>query len=256
MATPPCQSQLEVSELDDLWNSASASHATFDATKLAPIPAIAMRYLVHAIAPGARLAAGVRLRMHGTIKLKTWSPFSAEQVIVWNRGFIWRARAKIGAISISGSDRFVDGRGAMRWKLLGLLPFLSADGPDITRSAAGRLGLEAFLLPSVLVGAGTMWSAADERRVHATFGSHGQPADVDYDLGDDGSLRTASGPRWGNPDGAGFKLERFGGVFAREQTFGEYTIPVEMRVGWYFDTPRFESEGEFFRATIDSAEYR
>jgi hypothetical protein len=29
-----------------------------------------------------------------------------------------------------------------------------------------------------------------------------------------------------------------------------------VRVGWYFGSPRFESEGEFFRATIDEAMFR
>jgi hypothetical protein len=29
-----------------------------------------------------------------------------------------------------------------------------------------------------------------------------------------------------------------------------------LRGGWYFGSDRFESEGEFFRSTIDSAIYR
>jgi hypothetical protein len=35
-----------------------------------------------------------------------------------------------------------------------------------------------------------------------------------------------------------------------------YTIPTRVRVGWYFGTSRFESEGEFFRATIEDAIFR
>jgi hypothetical protein len=48
----------------------------------------------------------------------------------------------------------------------------------------------------------------------------------------------------------------FGGVLESEATFGGYTIPNRVRAGWYFRTPRFESEGEFFRATIDDATFR
>jgi hypothetical protein len=29
-----------------------------------------------------------------------------------------------------------------------------------------------------------------------------------------------------------------------------------LRLGWFFDSERFESEGEFFRCTIDHAIYR
>lgn len=31
---------------------------------------------------------------------------------------------------------------------------------------------------------------------------------------------------------------------------------TRLRVGWYFDSERFEPEGEFFRAPIDEAIYR
>ena len=77
--------------------------------------------------------------MHGEIKLKRWLAFSAEEVICWDRGFIWQASVRMGALTIRGSDRFIDGQGAMNWKLFGLVPFITASGPDISRSAAGRV---------------------------------------------------------------------------------------------------------------------
>ena len=39
-------------------------------------------------------------------------------------------------------------------------------------------------------------------------------------------------------------------------TFAGYTIPTRLRAGRHFGTGRFESEGEFFRATVDDAAYR
>jgi hypothetical protein len=136
--------------LDDLWNSAPAGDTAFDPAKLIALPEPARRYLAHAIAPGTPLASAVRLRMHGEIKIKRWYPFTAEQVISWSRGFIWRAEARMGALTIRGSDRYVDGQGAMRWKLFGLVPFITASGPDITRSAAGRVNMECAWVPPVL----------------------------------------------------------------------------------------------------------
>lgn len=62
--------------------------------------------------------------------------------------------------------------------------------------------------------------------------------------------------RWGNPDGAAFCLLDFGAVADEERTFGGYTIPTRLRVGWFFGLPEFESKGEFFRVTIDDAAYR
>jgi hypothetical protein len=59
-------------------------------------------------------------------------------------------------------------------------------------------------------------------------------------------------------DGSGteFRYVDFGGILEEESTFCGYTIPTRLRVGWYFGSERFESEGEFFRATIDDAIYR
>ena len=63
-------------------------------------------------------------------------------------------------------------------------------------------------------------------------------------------------PRWGNPGGLKFDYYNCGGTVEEEATFGGYTIPVRMRVGWHFGTELFETEGEFFRVVIDDAIYR
>jgi hypothetical protein len=62
--------------------------------------------------------------------------------------------------------------------------------------------------------------------------------------------------RWGNPDGSAFRNANFGGIVEQEGSFGGYTIPIRMRVGWHFGTDKFESGGEFFRVVIDEAVYR
>ncbi|MBC7805282.1 MAG: hypothetical protein H7145_03950, partial [Akkermansiaceae bacterium] len=123
---------------NELWDFAPPGESTFSHTQIADLPEGARRYLTHAIAPGTRLASAVRLRMHGEIKLRDWLPFTAEQVIRWDRGFIWSATARMYGFPIRGSDSLLDGEGAMRWKLFGLIPVMAASGPDITRSAIGR----------------------------------------------------------------------------------------------------------------------
>jgi hypothetical protein len=103
--------------LDALWESATPQERTFSPDDFAHLPEAARRYLDHTIAPGTAIASAVRLKMHGEIKLKTWSPFTAEQVVCWERGFIWSATAWMNRLPIVGSDRMIDGVGAMQWKL-------------------------------------------------------------------------------------------------------------------------------------------
>lgn len=41
-----------------------------------------------------------------------------------------------------------------------------------------------------------------------------------------------------------------------EPAFGGDTIPSRLCFGWYFGSERFESEGAFFRGTVDHAAFR
>lgn len=220
------------------------------------LPEGAQRYLQHAIAPGTPLASAVRLHMHGEIRLQRWCRFSAEEVINWERGMIWRATVRMRGINIRGGDSFVDGSGAMKWKIFGILPIVNTGGTDITRSAAGRVNIESLWLPSVLSRDDVLWTGANASHPHARFTAHGETAEIDYLIGEDGQLQAVNMPRWGNPSGSGFGYANCGGFVEQEATFSGYTIPTRMRVGWYFNTERFETEGEFFRVAIEDAAYR
>src|SRR4051794_16024363 len=155
--------------LADLWNSAPSATRTFDPAALANLPEPSRRYLTHAIAPGTPLASAVRLRMHGEIKLKSWLPFTAEQIIRLDGEMLWQATVRQKGIPIRGFDRLVSGEGAMRWKLLGIVPVMTASGPDITRSTVGRVLAELVWLPTALSAGGVSWTAADPSHPTATM---------------------------------------------------------------------------------------
>jgi hypothetical protein len=242
--------------LDRLWNSARPTGKTFDPDALSAIPNAARDYLRHAIAPGTPLASVVRLRMHGAIKLGDWYPFTAKQVINRERGMIWQAETRLHGMPIRGADRITDEVGESRWKLFGVIPIASASGPDVMRSAAGRVNIESIWLPSMLGRNNISWSAPESGHAIARFAAHGEDAQLDLQIAGNGALQTVSMPRWGNPGGGPFRYHPFGGIIEAEREFSGYTIPVSVRVGWGFNGVAFEPGGEFFHATIDDAEYR
>jgi hypothetical protein len=242
--------------LNDLWRNTVPTDRVFRPEEITNLPDAARRYLEHAIAPGTRLASAVRLKMHGEMRLKRWSPFRAEEVISWNRGAIWRADVRVNGLPVRGSDRLVDGQGAMRWKLLGVFPMLAASNPDISRSAAGRFGAESMWLPSALCGSGVSWVGEDAGHARARFVVQGYEVEINLTIDETGRLKTLELERWGDPGGGAFRNAPFGGIAEAEKSFGGFTIPSRLRVGWYPGTPRFETEGEFFRVTIDDAVYR
>jgi hypothetical protein len=126
----------------------AAPAGRFTGAELDGLPAAARRHLAQAIAEGTPLATAARLRMRGSIKVGRWLPFRARQVLDPHRGFVWTARA---AGLIAGSDRYLDGVGGMRWRLAGLVTVARAEGPDVSRSAAGRAGAEAVWVPTALL---------------------------------------------------------------------------------------------------------
>jgi hypothetical protein len=248
---------MHTTSVETLWETAPTATATFDPRGIAHLPPAAQRYFTHALAPGAPLSTAARIEMTGTLRLDgAWCPFVATQVLRWDRGFIWKARATVKGLPVFGSDRLLDGEGAMRWKLLGLFPVVTAEGADIGRSAAGRLHAEAFWMPGVLLGPDVRWSSEDSSHATATLTAHGEPTSVELGLTADGSVRTIRLARWGDLGGGPFHYETFGGEADEDRTFGGVTLPTRYRVGWHYGTDRFESEGEFFRCRFESVTYR
>jgi hypothetical protein len=111
-------------------------------------------------------------------------------------------------------------------------------------------------LPSALCRPDVSWATIDADRARARLAVQGHTIEVDLTVDDAGRLETATLQRWGNPGGGPFREEPFGAMAEAERTFDGYTIPARLRVGWYYGTPRFETEGEFFRVTIDGAFFR
>ena len=237
--------------IEDLWESAPKSDRPFDPELLGNLPHLARRYLEQAIAPGTLLASAVRLWMHGEMKFgKDWHSFKAEEVICWNRGMIWQATTLMNGLPILGEDRVVDGVGNASWNTI------QRSGEDITRSCVGRVQAESIWLPSVLCNPDIIWTELNASQVQATFTALGEPAKLTLTGSNQGALEQIKVDRWGSLEGEAFHYGDFGGIVEDSSTFEGYTIPTQLRVGWFFGRERFESEGESFHCTIDKAIYK
>jgi hypothetical protein len=251
--------------LNRFWKTTPTSDRRFDPQLLNNLPTVTRRYLESAIsqdirngnAPHPQLASAVRLSMNGQIKLgKKWYPFKGEEALCWNRGMIWRATTWMQGLPIWGADRLIDGMGNMQWKILGLFTAIAASGEDITRSAVGRVQGESVWLPSVLCDPEILWTELDNSNVRADFTTLGEPATLILTVNELGTLQKVKLTRWGNPEGGDYHYVDFGIIVDKNDTFEGYTIPTQIRAGWFFNSDRFESEGEFFRCAITKAIYR
>jgi Family of unknown function (DUF6544) len=237
-----------------LGTATDADGAVFDPDRVSTLPVPVARWLRHAIAPGTRLRGGVQVSMHGHIRIRKWMPFTAEQIVA-PAGYIWAADAGRFPIKISGFDRYSAATGQMSWRLFGAIPVVSATGPDVTRSAAGRLASEIIgLTPGGALSPAITWRGIDDHRAVATVTIDGVEHVVTVTVDDAGILKTISLPRWASPDKGPFRLHTFGVIFDGELTTGGYTLARAISAGWWPDTPRWD-QGEFFRATIDRARF-
>jgi hypothetical protein len=248
---------VEERSLDRLWFQLEHPRGTtpFGTEMVDGLPEPARRFFIHAIAPGTPLAESAVLHMHGSLERDGRAlPMKATQVLAPPRGFVWRADVGSGLMRIRGYDRYAHARGAMRWWLHGLIPVVSSEGPDVARSAAGRLAGEGILVPSSLLPQrGVRWEAVDDTAARAIMEVDGERIVFTVGVGVDGRPRSVTIQRW-NSDAANgpvgylpFFVE-FGDALGR---FGGYTIPTELRAGWVVDG----TFRPFFVATLDDATY-
>jgi hypothetical protein len=227
--------------------------AVFDPAMIAREAEPVRRWLAHAIAPGTPLWQSAEVEMVGHIKIGSWRSFTATQVVAPSRGYIWAANARLFGLPVVGYDRLSGGTGEMRWRLLDVFPVVSADGPDMTRSAAGRLASEIVLVPTAYGGAA--WTEGGPDTAVATWGAGDEQERVELTLGPAGQLRSVLMQRWGNPDGRPFGRYPFGVSVDAQRTEAGVTVPAEIRAGWWRGTAR-QDAGEFFRARISRVTFR
>ncbi|MBS9372091.1 DUF6544 family protein [Rhodococcus sp. B50] len=225
------------------------SSEPFSPALIESLPPAARRWITHAVAGGTPMAAAVRLEMSGQIRLGSWRPFTAVQLLAPATGFIWAATTRIGPVPISGYDRFTAGTGEMRWRLGEFIPMVSATGRDVSDSAIGRLAGESIFVPTTFPLA--RWRG-DEILASATWTVAGREETVRLDIAEDGALRGLRMLRWGNPDGHGFGRYPFIVTVEAERRFGGMTIASRIGARWDTGTG---SDGEFFRPEIIGAHF-
>ena len=160
----------------------------------------------------------------------------------------------MGPLPITATDHYAGGRGRMRVAAFGLVPFVSATGPELTRSAIGRLVVEHMWLPSTwLPQAGATIEPVDDDRFAVVLAVGGETPRLVLRVDADGRLLESSLPRFGNQalDGR-FRYIPFGGLMDAEEAFGGYTIPTRIRAGWWYGTDRYQED---FRFQITAATY-
>ncbi len=220
----------------------------FDPAALEGLDEPVRRYLLHAIQPGAGVPSGMRLRMTGHIDVGRRLAFDADQEFRGHE-FRWRARAGFGPFKpLRVVDVYRGGAGGTDGTVFGKVGFLHAHDADTARAAAGRAAAECIWVPGALLpGDDASWRAVDDHRLAVRLSVPPEHPEVTLEIDADGAVRRVSLQRWGDVGQPQFGYIPFGGEVHAERRFGEFTLPSEISVGWWFGTPRYKP---FFEATI------
>lgn len=233
------------------------TESSVETDAMAALPPPAARFLERCVPADLVEIGPVVIEMEGEIKLKRWMPFTARQLLAPGHGFVWNA--SVGRlVRFQGGDTYWQGRGSLQFRLAGVIPVVRAAGPDVARSAIGRLAAETVawapeaLFPSSAIG----WRPIDETSAIVSQVIGGTAVDVTIRTDGHGVIDELVTMRVGTPPGAAFGTHPFGGSVTRTGVLGGVTRAIEGTVGWWWGTDRQE-EGEFFRyRLLDAAPAR
>lgn len=165
-----------------------------------------------------------------------WMALEAEQMLVKGRGFVWKATARKGPLMLTVRDHYLDGEGRMRVALFGLVPVVNATGPDLSKSAMGRLLIEGAALPSAfLPGPHVRIEGIDDARFTVIISLHGETTPITVTVDPNGRVTEVEMLRWGNlTDDSSYRYIPYGMRATEERAFGGYTIPTRLAGGWWY----------------------
>ncbi|WP_024332844.1 DUF6544 family protein [Gordonia hirsuta] len=225
--------------------------SSFHPNLVAALPEPARRWLTAAIAPGTPLTTTVELVQHGRIKIGSWRRFWAHQIISGD-GYLWASTTRVLGLPVRGYDRLIDGRGDLVHRIAGKIAVVDESGPDVSRSAAGRLVCELCWVPAATLGPDVTWSAVDDDTARVSLDYAGATYDAEFTIDAAGGLRSVRTRRWASLDGQPYRLHEFGAQIHRSGTFGGFTVPQHVTVGYGFGGSEWPA-GAFIEIVLDDA---
>lgn len=207
-------------DLARLTSAARPTDAVVTEAMLAPLPPAAQRYFRFAGVVGKPIPKLVRLTQTGRIRSSAtseWMNLEAEETYSTSPpAFIWRTWLPTRMLPVAlGRDEYLEGKGSIVIKLLGLVPVADEHGDRLAAAGLMRYLNESMWFPSVLLGPNATIEAADANSFRVTLTDRGMSAEARFFVDEDGRLTSFVAPRFNTSTG---KVETW------ETPVGEYRV--------------------------------
>lgn len=223
-------------EIDELRANTVKVEEVLTREMIAGLPPVVQKWLERSNVIGKKRVHTVYIRQKGEMKTAPdgkWIPFEAEQYNSVNPpGFIWRTNIEaMPGVSMTGRDRYVDGRGHMLIKLLSLFPVADAQGLETDQGAMLRNLAEICWFPSAALSDYIRWEQTDTLSATATMTNGGITASGTFHFNEESDMVSFEAKRYyARKEGA--TLEDWRVVNTGYREFNGVRIPHKSEVAW------------------------
>ncbi len=236
-----------------LQHSERAQPGLITEGRILSLPEPMQRYLRYAQVIGKEPIRTVRLTQEGVMRTQPgqkWMPLVAEQYYTTNPlAFLWRCTMRPFPLAwISATDRFSEGHGSMRIKLLSCIPLGNERGPHMDQGELQRYLGEMVWFPTACLSDAIEWQVIDAHSVRATMREQNVTGSVVLHVNEQGQLTHVTADRYKGEHG---QLTPW---YVQVHDYREVSgmrIPTEVEVTWHLPSGDFT----WLRGKISEIEY-
>lgn len=149
-------------------------------------------------------------------------------------GIVWSAKGRMNGLPVSVLDAYVEGRGELSARMLGVFKVAGGIGADYDKGELMRYLSELPVYPDAMLNAtGLTWRQLDDHTAEVTARSASGPATVRFIFDDSGDIVRLEADNRPMADEAGRMVSTpWHGIYRDYTQFGRYRIPAYGEVGW------------------------
>ncbi len=224
-----------------LSRSVDKAKSPLTAEKITPLPDPVQRWIKNTGVLAKNRIRTVRLEQRAQIKMnpdqQDWTEAFAVQYFTTDPpAFIWKVDMQMmPLVSISGRDRFMDGKGGMLIKVFSLVPVVnSSDNEKINMGTLQRYLAEIVWFPSAAVGPFITWENIDAFSAKASMTYLGTTGSGIFHFDENGDFLSFNTERYmGSEDNA--QLREWIITARENKIMNGVKIPVKMNIAWNLD---------------------
>jgi hypothetical protein len=219
------------------------------------LPEAMQRYLRYTRVVGKEPIQTVRLKQRGFFRTQPgqkWLPMVAEEYFTTDPfAFLWCGKIRLfPLISISARDRFSNGHGSLRVKLLPLVPLVDVHGPEADQGELLRYLGEIIWFPTAWLSDELEWQAIDAQSVQVTVRQPSVTVTAVLHVNEQGQMTHLTAERY-MAEGKSYRLERWSAHCDAYREVSGMLIPTRVEVAWNLASGDFS----YFRGEITEIEY-